>query len=76
MFYIILLLSFITIIYSYNKLIKQDKDKKTFAVICIMLTTAIIYAFFIKDLKEYSLFKIIVSIIEFTMPWYVKFMKS
>lgn len=75
MFYIILFLSFITIIYSYNKLIKQDKDKKTFAVISIMLTTAMLYAFFINDLKDYSLYKIIVSIVEFTMPWYVDFMK-
>lgn len=75
MIYIMLLLSLAIIIYNYNKLIKQDKDIKTFAVISVLLTTGILHTIFLDELKKYSLLKTFKVFSEFIMPWFVEFMK-
>lgn len=75
MFFTILLLSIVLIVYNYNKLVKNNKDIKSFMVIISMHITAIIYAFFVDSLNDYSLNKIFKYIVEFLMPWYVKYMQ-
>lgn len=76
MFYVLLILSITNIIYNYHELIKNDKDIKTFVVISSMIIFTMVYSFFLDDLRKYSLLKIFKIFSEFTMPWFIEFMKA
>lgn len=76
MFYVLLILSITNIVYNYHELIKNDKDIKTFVVISGMIILTMIYSFFLDELRQYSLLKIFKIFSEFTMPWFIEFMKT
>lgn len=76
MFYVLLILSIANIVYSYHELIKKDKDIKAFVVIIGIAVLTMAYSFFLDELRQYSLLKIFKIFSEFTMPWFIEFMKT